>query len=90
MGDVQGINYPRRNLYGCNYLGAIFLGVNCPGEGGGNCPEGNCRRWELSGGKCLGGNGPRWQLFGGSNCLGGNFPGENCPVPVVAEHVFKS
>ena len=34
MGDVQGANYPRRKLSGCNYLGAIFLGENCPG---GNC-----------------------------------------------------
>ena len=24
-----GVNYPRRILCGCNYLGAIFLGGNC-------------------------------------------------------------
>ena len=56
MGDVQGssvqgVNYPRRKLTRCNYLGAILLGENCPGGNylrwefsGGNCPEGNCAR----------------------------------------------
>ena len=49
MGDiqgssVQGVNYPRRKMYGCNYLGAIFLGGNCMG--------GNCPRWDLSGDNC--------------------------------------
>ena len=42
-----------RKLSSCNYLGAIFLGGNCTGGGGGvnfmgavalgrNCPGGNC------------------------------------------------
>ena len=57
--------------------GAIFLGGNCTGVifwGAivrraivlcGNCPGGNCPRWQLSGG----------------NCLGCNCPWGNCPVP---------
>ena len=56
MGDVQGssvqgVNYPRRKLTRCNYLGAILLGENCPG--------GSYLRWEFSGGIF------RWQLSGG-------------------------
>ena len=41
------------------YLGAIFLGGNCPGC---NCPGGddNCPGVIFRGGDC-----PRWQLFGG-------------------------
>ena len=62
--SLQGVNYPRRKLFGCNYLGTIFLSGNCPGEncpgtidqGGGNCLGGNCPsnnypRWELSRGQ---------------------------------------
>ena len=56
---------------------------------GGNCPEGNCHRWELSGG-----NRPGAIVLSGNclegNCLGGNCPWENFPVSVVAEHVIKS
>ena len=64
MGDVQGssvhgVNYPRRKMSRCNYLGAIFLGGNCPE---GNCSAGNCPRWELCG---RGANYPRWELPGG-------------------------
>ena len=53
----------------CNYLGAIFLGGNCPE---GNCSAGICPRRELCGrgaiilgGNCPGGNCPRWKLSGG-------------------------
>ena len=56
MGDVQGssvkgINYRRRKLSGCNYLGAIFLSENCPGV--------IVRRAIMLGSNCPGGNGPR-------------------------------
>lgn len=74
MGDVQGssvhgVNYPRRKMSRCNYLGAIFLGGDCPE---GNCPGGNCQ-----GDNCLGGNHPvdnypRWELSG-----------VNCPETIV-------
>ena len=73
MGDVHGssvlgVNYPRRKLSVCNYVGAIFLGGNSAGVKGpestclrGNCPGDNCPRWELSvGGDCPGGNCPIW------------------------------
>ena len=63
--SLQGVNYPRRKLFGFNYLGTIILSRNCPGEncpgtidpgGGGNCLGGNCPsnnypRWELSRGQ---------------------------------------
>ena len=48
----------------CNYLGAIFLGGNCPE---GNCSAGICPRRELCGRGAiiLGGNCPGGQLSGG-------------------------
>ena len=65
MGDVQGlsvqgVNYLRRNLSRCNYLGAIFLGGNWPRN---NCP----------GAIVLGG--VQWELaiILGGNCSGGQF-----------------
>ena len=51
--SVKGVNYLKRKLSGCNYLGAIFLGGDCLGViaqeylSGGNCPGGNYLRWEL-------------------------------------------
>ena len=59
MGDVQGssvqgVNYPRRKLSGCNYLGAIFLCENCSG--------GNCLGAVCQGGNCLGGQLSRGEL----------------------------
>ena len=61
MGDVQGssvkgINYRRRKLSGCNFLGAIFLSENCPGS---NCPGVIVRRAIMLGSNCPGGNCPR-------------------------------
>ena len=44
---------PRRKLPGCNYLGEILLGANCPG-GGGIVLDGNCPGNNLLGGNCLG------------------------------------
>ena len=65
-------------MFRCNYLGAIFLGGNCPE---GNCLAGICPRRELCG---------RGAIILGGNCPGGNCLGEssgrqlfrgNCHVP---------
>ena len=58
MGDIQGssvrgVNYPRRKLPSCNYLGEILLGANCPG-GEAIALGGNCLGSNLLGGNCLG------------------------------------
>ena len=68
MVDVQGVNYPRRKLPGCNHLGAIFLGGTSPGC---NCTGGNYLRVGaiVLGGNCLGG------IVQGAIALGGNCPG---------------
>ena len=64
MGDVQGINYHRRNFVRVQLSGGNFPRWELSGGGGvivqrvivvgGNCPEGKCPR----------GNGPRCQLSG--------------------------
>ena len=69
VGDVQGVNYQRRKLSGCNYLWAVFLGGNFPR---GNCTRGNCPGF-FSGGTIMMG-----AIILGGNCPGGNFPGANC------------
>ena len=70
MSSVHGVNYPRRKLPRCNYLGTIFLGGNCPGL---NCLRGNF----------LKGNYPRLQLHGVGNYSMGIHP---VPLDSISQH----
>ena len=85
MGDVQGANYPRRKLSGCNYLGAIFLGENCPG---GNCLGGVVRGVNCLGAVVLGGNCPG-ENARGAIVLGGSCPGGIVLFPVAIRNILR-
>ena len=64
--SLQGVNYPRRKLFGFNYLGTIILSRNCPGE---NCPG----TIDPGGVTVLVAIVPVTIILDG-NCLGGNCP----------------
>ena len=75
MGDIQGVNYHRRKLPGCNYLGAIF-------------PDGNCLGVIIWGAIVLGGHCPRGIVQGAID-LGGNCPGAIVQVEWSCSHIDR-
>ena len=85
------VNYPRRKLFGCNYLGTIFLGGNCTERGwvivrgvivwgatvlSGNYPEENCLWWQSSRGQLYGEELSRGEVLGQYPL--DNYPPGNC------------